>query len=78
MTKRFHNYKSRTKGELIPAVIVEFHSLQNLYCTKDQWDNGVGPYHKFLKDNCIPVGEVKKLHRILLNPDDFPTEEWNP
>lgn len=78
MGKSFHNFKSRTTGELIPSVIIEFHNWQNLYMTKDQWENDVGPYSKFLKTHEVPVGEIKKVHKILLNPDDFPAEEWSP
>ena len=78
MSKKPHNFKSRTTGELIPSVIVEFRTWPSLYCTKDQWANDVGPYQKFLKSFGVPTGELKKVHRILLNPDDFPTEEWCP
>jgi hypothetical protein len=78
MGKRFHNFKSRTTGELILAVVVEFRSWQNLYMTRDTWDLNFKSYHHFLKEFEVPVGELKKIHRILLNPEDFPTEEWNP
>lgn len=74
MSKDFHNYKSRQTGELIPAVIFEFHNLQNLYMTKKEYE--VWGYRSVIKDLQIPVGELKKVHKILLNPDDFPECEW--
>lgn len=78
MAKRYHNFKSRTNGELIPSVVIEFNSWPNLYITKDQWEKDVGPYRRFIKEFQVPVGELKKIHKILLNPDDFPSEEWCP
>ncbi len=69
--------KSRTKGELIPAVIVEFMDFPDYYFTKDQWD-GIGKYQGFLKSHEMPIFEIKKVHQLLLNPQDFPTEEWCP
>lgn len=76
MTKRFHNFKSRQKGELIPAVIFEFHNWQNLYLTKAEYE-AAGGYSYFIKALEVPVGELKKVHKILLNPDDFPDNEWS-
>jgi hypothetical protein len=69
--------KSRTKGELIPSVIFEFRNWQNLWFTKDQYEEN-GGYRGILKSLEIPVGEVKKVHHLLLNPSDFPTDDWEP
>ena len=77
MAKKFHNFKSRTTGELIPAVVVEFHDIQNLYMTKGQYEQ-MGGYRGFLKSQEVSPRWIKKVHKILLNPDDFPEEEWNP
>jgi len=67
--------KSRTKGELIPSVIVEFHDLPYFYWTKEQWEYN-GGYQGFLKSCEISIIEIKKVHKLLLNPHDFPTEAW--
>ncbi len=51
--------KSRTKGELIPAVIIEFRNWPNLYATRDEYESW-GGYQSVLKDFEVPVGEIKK------------------
>jgi hypothetical protein len=76
MSKKFHGFKSRQTGELIPAVIFEFHNWQNLYMTKQEYEAN-GGYRYIIKSLEVPVGELKKVHKILLNPDDFPTEDWS-
>ncbi len=68
-------YKSRTKGELIPAVIVEFHDLPDYYWTRDQWQAN-GGYKGFLQSHQMPISDIKKVHYLLLNPKDFPSTEW--
>ncbi len=68
---------SRTSGELISSVIVEFVNLPDYYFTKKQWE-GVGGYRGFLSSHQMSITEIKKVHKILLNPEDFPTEEWQP
>ena len=68
--------KSRTKGELIPAIIVEFRTgCADYYWTKEQWDD-IGGYQGFLKSHEISILDILKIHKLLLNPSDFPTEEW--
>lgn len=69
--------KSRTRGELIPAVIFEFHNWMNLWMTKKQYE-AEGGYKGWIKSLQIPINEIKKVHHLLLNPKDFPTEEWEP
>ena len=69
--------KSRIKGELIPSVIIEFHDWMNLWLTKSEYEVQ-GGYRGLLKDYCIPVGKIKKVHHFLLNPKDFPTNDWEP
>jgi hypothetical protein len=68
--------KSRTTGELIPSVIIEFTGGQaDYYWTKDQWDD-IGGYKGFLKSHSMSILDIKKVHKLLLNPSDFPTTEW--
>lgn len=69
--------KSRTAGELISSVIVEFVNLPDYYFTKAQWDS-IGGYQGLLFTHEISILEIKKVHKLLLNPSDFPTEEWQP
>lgn len=68
-------YKSKTKGELIPAIVVEFYNAADYYWTKEQWDDA-GGYIGFLKSHQISVLDIKKIHKLLLNPHDFPTTVW--
>tara|TARA_R110000782_G_C14661053_1_gene397845 strand:+ start:64 stop:288 length:225 start_codon:yes stop_codon:yes gene_type:complete len=67
--------KSRTKGELIPSIIIEFHDLPDYYFSKGQWDN-IGGYQGFLKSHSMSIIEIKKVHKLLLNPIDFPSGDW--
>jgi hypothetical protein len=67
--------KSRIKGELISAVIFEFYNWPNLWMTKDNYE-ACGGYKGHIKDLEVPVGELKKVHHLLVNPSDFPTDDW--
>lgn len=67
--------QNKTTGELIPAVIIEFHAMSNLIFTLDQWKE-VGGWKGFLKEYCVSIRDIVKKHSRLLNPEDFPTEEW--
>ena len=69
--------KSRTKGVLIPVIIFEFHNWASLWFTKDQF-NQEGGYKGVLKSQCIPISEIKKLHKLAVNPMDMPTCDWEP
>lgn len=66
----------KSKGELIKAVVFQFYNWQDLVMTQEEYE-GYGGYRKLIKYFCIPPGELKKKHHILLNPKDFPTEEWS-
>jgi hypothetical protein len=70
-------FKNKTTGELVSVVIFEFHNWPSLWLTKEQY-HSEGGYRGWIKSQCIPVGELKKLHKININPHDFPTEEWCP
>lgn len=68
-------YKSDTKGELIPTVIVEFHDLPDLWLTKDQY-TAEGGFSGLLKSMSLCIGWVKKVHHLLKNPNTYPVEAW--
>lgn len=68
-------FKSRTRGELIPTVIIEFHDLPNLWMTKDRYKDS-GGYQGLLKNEELSIREIKKIHHLLKNPKDFPENEW--
>jgi len=68
--------KSRTKGELIPTIIVEFNNgCPDYYLSKGQWEE-IGGYRGFLKSHAISILDIMKVHTLLLNPSDFPTQAW--
>jgi hypothetical protein len=67
--------KSRTRGELIPCVIFEFSGMPDLYFTKDQYKDE-GGYRGILKSMCLSIRDIIKAHHIILNPSDWPTEDW--
>jgi|GEM_PF-5882691 len=69
--------KSRTKGELIPVVIFEFRDWMNLWLHKSEYQFE-GGYRGIIKSFQVPVGELKKVHHLLVNPKDIPDEEWQP
>lgn len=68
-------YKSKTKGELIPSIIIEFYNMPDYVWSKDQWEDN-GGYRGFLKSHGISILDIKKIHKVLLNPQDFPTTVW--
>lgn len=69
--------KSRTKGELLSYVIFEFVNWANLWLSKDQYLS-YGGYRGVIKSLEIPVGEIKKVHHLIVNPKDVPTNDWEP
>ncbi len=70
-----NRFKSKTKGELIPSIIVEFNNMPDYYWTMDQW-NDIGGYKGFLKSQSLSILDIKKVHKLLLNPEDFPIYAW--
>ena len=68
-------YKSSISGELISAIVVQFKTMVDFICTKEEWEK-IGEYRGFLKEYSINPKEIKKVHKLLLNPDQFPTQEW--
>lgn len=78
LTPNYYNmqeYKSATKGDLIPAIVVQFRTLVDFICRVDEW-RAMGEYRGFLKEYSIKPQEIKKVHKLFLNPDQFPTREW--
>ncbi len=75
MSKNGIPKKSKTKGELIPVIIFEFNNAGNLWFTKDQYEN-IGGYRGTLKSMCISILDIIKVHKLLVNPQDMPTTEW--
>jgi len=70
------SYKNVKGPGTIPVVIIEFHDWMDLFFNRETWDE-MG-YRKFLKEFCIPVGQIKKIHKINIKPEDFPDNEWEP
>lgn len=61
--------------EKIPTVKIEFHDKPYLVMEERAYKEN-GGWKGFLKDFCMPIWEVKKVHHILMRPQDYPTAEW--
>lgn len=70
-----NKYKSDTKGELVPTVIIEFYDLPDLWLTKDQYINE-GGFKGLLKSMSICIRWIKNVHHLLKNPNAYPVHEW--
>jgi len=67
-------YKSDTRGELVPTVIVEFDEYPDLWLTKNNYD-GMGKMKGLIK-NGFPLRNIVKVHHVIKNPSKYPTEDW--
>lgn len=67
-------YKSDTRGELIPTVIVEFDEYPDLWMTKDDYDD-LGKMRGLIKCG-YPLRYIRKVHKVLKNPSKYPTSDW--
>lgn len=67
-------YKSDTRGELIPTVIVQFDDYPDLWLTKDQY-NDMGKTKGLVK-NGFPLRNIIAVHHVLKNPSKYPTSDW--
>lgn len=59
----------------IPSVKVEFRDMPYFVCELEYW-NSIGGYKGFLKEYVISIRDIKKVHKLLLKPEEFPTNEW--
>lgn len=68
-------YRSDTKGELITTVIIQFHDMPDLWLTKDQYNNE-GKFIGLIKSQGFSIKDVVKVHHLLKNPINYPTQAW--
>ncbi len=61
--------------EKIPTVKVEFKHLPDFILTEEDY-KVMGKWKGFLKANSINPLDVKKVHHILMKPEDYPTSAW--
>lgn len=59
----------------IPTVRIEFKVLPDYILSKEEYDS-IGKWKGFLKLNSICPKDVKKVHHILMDIKDYPTEAW--
>lgn len=59
----------------IPTVKIEFKFLPDFILSKEDYDN-MGKWNGFRKLNSIQAKDVKKVHFILMDVKDYPTQNW--
>ena len=59
----------------IPTVKIEFHDLPFLIMTKEQY-NEEGRFIGLIKGGAFVMRDVKKVHHVLMDEKDYPTEDW--
>jgi hypothetical protein len=59
----------------IPTVKIEFWNLPFLVMEEEIYKRN-GKFKGFLKDFQMSIREVKKVHHVLMRPQDYPTSEW--
>lgn len=69
-----NKYKSDTRGELIPTIIVEFDEYPDLWMSKDEYDAN-GGYQGLIKSG-FPLRNIIKVHHVLKNQSKYPTSDW--
>ena len=58
-----------------PTVKVEFKDLPDFICKKGWWDE-IGGYHKWLSLMNICPRWIKKVHYIMMDIKEYPTQIW--
>ena len=59
----------------IPTVKIEFKSLPDFIMTNEDYESN-GKWNGFLKQNHINPKDVKKVHHVLMDTRDYPTQAW--
>ena len=59
----------------IPTVKIEFHDMPDFIMTKEQYNNE-GKFIGLLKTGSFIMMDVKKVHHILMEEKDYPTQAW--
>lgn len=68
-------YTSDKNGELIPVVIIEFHDLNDLWLTKEQYKE-MGLFKGILKEMSLSIRSIKKVHHLIKKTSSFPATAW--
>lgn len=72
LSLRLFKYNKMSK---IPTVKVEFKFLPDFIMSKEEYDS-IGKWNGFLSLNHINPKDVKKVHYILMDVKDYPTQDW--
>lgn len=59
----------------IPTVKIEFHDLPDFIMTEEQYKNE-GKFIGLIKGGSFVMRNVKKVHHILMDSKDYPTNQW--
>jgi hypothetical protein len=61
--------------EKIPTVKIEFWNLPDLIMEEEQYKQE-GKFKGLLKSFHLSISDVKKVHHLLMRPQDYPTNAW--
>ena len=67
----------RFKGKemKIPTVKIEFHYLPDFIMTEEQYKNE-GKFIGLIKGGNFIMSDVKKVHHVLIDEKDYPSQAW--
>lgn len=72
---RYKSDKYKSGKELIPTVIVQFHSMADLWMTKKQYDDE-GRFKGLLKSFSVSIKDIANVWHVLKYPSSYPTTDW--
>lgn len=72
---RYKNDKPKKGDQLMPVVIVEFHSMMDFWIDKETYDME-GKFKGLLKYLSVSIRDVKKVHHLLKLASSFPDNAW--
>jgi carbonic anhydrase len=73
--KEYKSDKPKKGDELIPVVIVQFHSMMDFWVDKETYDME-GKFIGLLRYLGVSIRSVKKVHHLRKLASSFPTQEW--
>lgn len=58
-----------------PTVRIEFKNKPSFIMSLEYYKS-FGNYWGFIREHSISPNDIKKVHHIMLDPKDYPTEAW--